>query len=50
MLRPRYLHSISLVFLATFLLACSGENNSRAEDTQHARTLKAKIVYFSIPG
>jgi len=50
MLQRKYSYPLSLILLIAFLFACSVENNDRADDTQPAKTLKAKIVYFSIPG
>lgn len=50
MLQEKYSYPIGLILLVAFILACSGENKNQADNTQPDKSLKAKIVYFSIPG
>lgn len=47
----KYLFGINLLVIISFLLlSCSTQQNDQSDNSQPAKTLKAKIVYFSIPG
>lgn len=50
MLSKNILYPVSLVLSIAFLFGCSSERSDQNADGSSAKELKAKIVYFSIPG
>lgn len=47
----KYVLRIDFLIIVAFLaLSCSAEKSSQSDNSQSGKELKAKIVYFSIPG
>ncbi len=46
----KYILPIAILILGGFLLMCSNAKNNKSSGAQSAKELKAKIIYFSIPG